>query len=314
MAAPDVVIGGTTVADLRVRPFHTPPPGEPKIMRHVDDVRLAAGGLTCNSGMALARMGLDTLALGRLGDDAIGTVLLTELAAAGLRVEGFHRRPGSTTTAVLVCVDEAGERSFHVGPGVNPLFGPEDLEREWENLCGARAIVLGYLGGLPLLEPRLPVLLARLRRESTALLGLETAGPQTHTRPLLDQCLPLLDVFFPSWEEARDLTGCATPAEALADLARIPGPRILGIKTGGDGCLLWQDHQILTIPTAPLRVVDATGAGDIFLAGLLAADLDGYPLPVACRVGHLAASLAIGEPGGAARIPPLASLVARLAP
>lgn len=304
-----VVVAGTLVADVRVRPFCPVRPDHPGGLRHVDEVRVAAGGLVSNTGMALARMGVPTLALGRLGDDAVGTVILDELAQAGLRVDRLLRQPDCPTSTVLVCVDADGERTFHIAPGANSRFALDDLERNWDALRRARAIVLGYLGELPALDPYLPVLLARLRRETEALLVLETAGPQTHTRALLDRCLPFLHVFFPSWREAQELTGCSTPADALADLARSGGPAILGIKHGSLGSVLLVDGEAVSILARPVQVVDATGAGDIFLAGLLAALLEGRDPHAACAAGNLAAGLAIGSRGGAARIPPLADLL-----
>jgi len=306
-----VVVCGTLVADVRVRPFHPVGPENPGGLRHVEEVRLAAGGLVANTGMALARMGTPTLALGRLGDDPIGTVILDELARSGLGVDRLHRQPDCPTSTVLVCVDPEGERTFHIAPGANPLFDLHDLERNWDALCSARAIVLGYLGELPALDPLLPDLLARLRRESDALLVLETAGPQTHTRPLLDQCLPALDVFFPSWREARELTGCQAPAEALRDLARGGSPAILGLKLGHLGSVLWANGEAVMIPPIPVPVMDATGAGDVFLAGLLAALLDGQSPQVACTIGNYSAGLAISTRGGAGRIPPLSELLIR---
>jgi len=312
MGDTQVVVAGTLVADVRVRPFCPVRPDNPGGLRHVDEVRVAAGGLVSNTGMALARMGVPTLALGRLGDDAIGTVIRDELAQAGLRVDRLFRQPDCPTSTVLVCVDADGERTFHIAPGANPRFALDDLERNWDALRSARAIVLGYLGELPALDPHLPALLARLRRETDALLVLETAGPQTHTRALLDQCYPFLDVFFPSWNEAQELTGCRTPAYALAELSRSGGPAILGIKQGSLGSLLLVGGEAVPIQAQPVQVVDATGAGDIFLAGLLAALLGGLDPHAACVAGNLAAGLAIG-PQGAARILPLAELLTRAA-
>ncbi|MGH2344249.1 MAG: carbohydrate kinase family protein, partial [Chloroflexota bacterium] len=293
MAPTTVAVCGTLVADIRVRPFDPVDAARHGDLRDVDEVRLAVGGLVGNTGMALARLGVSTAALGRLGDDPIGDVMAAELVRAGVLTNSLTREPNTLTSTVLVCVDGAGERTFHVAPGVNPLFGADDLEREWRLLTGANAVLLGYLGLLPRLDPRLPALLARLRRDTTALLVLETAGPQRKTRALLDQCLPFLDIFFPSWSEARDLTGAHQPIDALADLARVPGPGILGIKLGSAGCLVRTEQGTVSVPTTPVDAVDATGAGDVFLAGLVAALLSGCDAPTACAAGNRAAALAV---------------------
>jgi sugar/nucleoside kinase (ribokinase family) len=309
MSRPSTAVCGTLVADVRVRPFEPVDPARQGDLRDVDEIRLAVGGLVGNSGMALARLGTATTALARLGDDPIGDVMAAELTRAGVLTQHLAREPGTTTSTVLVCVDGAGERTFHAAPGVNPHFNVDDLEREWPLLTSVDAVLLGYLGPLPRLQHRLPEVLARLRRDTKALLVLETAGPQRGTRAVLDQCLPYLDIFFPSWTEARDLTGASQPGEALKDLARVSGPGILGIKMGRAGCLLWTGQGAQAVHTTPLNAVDATGAGDVFLAGLVAALLAGYDPPTACLAGHRAAGLAVGVRGGADRLPPLSELM-----
>ncbi len=308
----DVVVCGTLVADVRVRPFVPIGPDEPSSLRMVEEVRLAAGGVVSNTGLALARLGLRVSAVGRLGDDAIGQVIYAALADGGLNVEGVRRQASIPTETVVVCIAPDGERTFQLAKGANRLVDVSDLDAMWPKLAQARAIVLGYLGELPLLDPHLPELLSRLRRETEALLVLETAGPQRQTRELLDTCLPYLDIFFPSWQEARDLTDAPTPEAALAILSRIRGPSIVGIKLGDRGCLLRDGPGTIAIPAYPTRMVDATGAGDIFLAGLVAALLDGHEAQAACVIGNLAAALSISSADGAARLPPLADLVERV--
>jgi sugar/nucleoside kinase (ribokinase family) len=312
LSTPTVAVCGTLVADVRVRPFDPIDAATEGDIRDVDEVSLAVGGLVGNTGMALARIGLSTLALGRLGDDSIGDVMVAELAQAGMATETLTRDQGTATTTVLVCVDGTGERTFHVSPGVHKLFDAGDMERQWQVLTEADAIIIGYLGGLPTLQQKLPEILARLRRESSALLVLETVHPQRGTRPLLDQCLPFLDVFFPSRREALDLTGASRPIDALEDLARVAGPTVLGVKLGSDGCMLWTGHGAETIPTIPVKAVDATGAGDVFLAGLVAGLVSGRDPRTAGALGNLSASIAVGSVGGAARIPRLAELLMRL--
>ncbi len=307
-----VAVCGTLVADVRVRPFALIDAAVEGDIRDVDEVALAVGGLVGNTGMALARMGLSALALGRLGDDSIGDVMVAELARAGMLTQTLTRNPNTATTTVLVCVDRAGERTFHVSPGVHKLFDADDMEREWEALKTADAIIMGYLGNLPGLERKLPEILARLRRETSALLALETVHPQRGTRPLLNKCLPFLDVFVPSWREAQGLTGASRPQDALEDLACIPGPTLLGVKLGASGCMLWTERGAEIIPTTPVKAVDATGAGDVFLAGLIAGLVEKQDHRTACALGNLSASIAVGEVGGAARIPPFAELLTRV--
>jgi sugar/nucleoside kinase (ribokinase family) len=307
-----VVLCGTLVADVRVRPFRPVRRTAASSLHHVDEIALAAGGLVSNTGLALARLGVPTAAVGRLGADGIGDVIHAELLAGGLQTETIRLRHDAPTSSVIVCVDERGERTFHVAPGANAQFDPSDIEAAMPVLRSARVIALGYLSELPCLDPHIPDVLARLKRETGAAFLVETAGPQRDARALLDACLPAVDIFFPSWREAQDLTGRRSPRAALDDLARVPGPAVLGIKLGSDGCLVRDASGIRRVPAYPTTVVDATGAGDVFLAGYLAAHLRGLDTLTACKVGNLAASLAIGAPRGAAQLPPLDTLLERI--
>jgi ribokinase len=308
---PEVVVCGTLVADIKVHPFQPIARDEAVTLRYVDGIALAAGGLVMNTGVALARLGVATGALARLGGDALGDMVWRALRDGGVDVAGVTRLPGAATGTALVCIDALGERTFHYARGANDDLDRGDLEAQWARLTSARAVVIGYLGELPLLDPALPALLARLRASSSALLVLETAGPQHRMRALLDACLPSIDVFIPSWDEARDLTGAATPEAALTDLERAGGPAYLGVKLGDAGCLVRDARGAYRVPAYPARAVDATGAGDSFLAGFLAAVLRGADTPTACRVGNLAGALCVGSLESVPALPAYEGLLAR---
>lgn len=306
---PEVVVCGTLVADVRVRPFRPLRPRDGVTVRRVDSIKLMAGGVVANTGLALARLGRKTAAVGRLGADAMGSAVLEALQRGGVDTAGIRRMADVPTASVIVCIDEQGERTFHIAEGANTLFGVDDLEQNMAALRGARAAVIGYLGELPYLDPYLPALLARLKRETGATLLLETAGPQVAMRETLDACLPHVDLFLPSWEEARDLTGARTPEAALRDLAQAASRTVLGIKLGARGCLVRDGQRIYRVPAYPATVVDATGAGDAFLAGFLTGWLSGYDVQVAARLGNMAGALTVGAEDGQAALPPFERLV-----
>jgi ribokinase len=95
-------------------------------------------------------------------------------------------------------------------------------------------------------------------------------------------------LLLPNADEARLLTGCADPADAARALAgRYPA---VAVSLGADGAVWATGSMLLHRPARPARVVDTTGAGDAFTAGLLAAwlaDRDGDP------AGALDAGLAL---------------------
>jgi sugar/nucleoside kinase (ribokinase family) len=295
---PEVLVCGTLVADVRVRPFRALRPGRGPSLRRVDDIRLLPGGVVANMGLALARLGIATSAIGRLGCDPMGDVVLATLQRGDMDTRGIRRMRDVPTAPVIVCIDEQGERTFHYAEGANTLFDRDDLLDNLRALRAARAITLGYLGELPRLDPHLPEVLAWLKRESGALIVLETAGPQVEQRNLLASRLPLVDVFVPSWDEAREVTGARTPEAALRYLAAIAPHAVLGIKLGARGCLVRDNGSMHHVPAFPVTAIDATGAGDAFLAGFLAGLLRGCDPRAAARLGNLAGALTVAAPSG----------------
>jgi sugar/nucleoside kinase (ribokinase family) len=102
----------------------------------------------------------------------------------------------------------------------------------------------------------------------------------------------------PNAEEARLLTGCTDPAEAARALAaRHP---VVVVSLGADGALWAAGDVLLHRPAHPADVVDTTGAGDAFAAGLLAVwtATGGRPDPVtALEAGLRRAAAVVGRPG-----------------
>ena len=320
MTSPEVLVIGTLVADIRVRPFLPVRPREGVVLHRVDDISLLPGGLVSNTGLALARLGVKTGALSRVGKDAIGDLLRDRLAAEGLDVTGIIQDPDTPTTTVVVCVDRRGERTFHRCEGADMRLTPEDIAAFLPRIAAARLVIVGYLSELPSLDQRLPDLLALLKRTTQTSVLLETsagflgrtAGPTGETRAILDACLPNVDIFLPSWEEARGLTGLRSPQAALANLATAAQPSIMGVKLGRRGCLVRDGRRSYREPAYPITALDATGAGDTFLAGFVAAHLRGLDTRTCCKVGNLAAALTIGALDRSTALPSLPDLLDRL--
>ena len=311
--SPEAMVCGTLVADIRVQPFVPIGPRARASVRRVESIRLLPGGIVANTGLALARLGIGTGLVGRLGHDAMGDVLLAAFRDAGLDVRCLRRMPGAATAPVVVCIDPSGERTFHYAEGANTLFDRGDLEAALPLLRQTRAIVIGYLNELPHLDPVLADTLAWLKRESGALLVLETAGPQESQRAALRDLLRSVDVFMPSWEEAHDITGARTPRAALGKIAAVaPSGTLLGIKLGAAGCLVREGGRTCAIPAYPSVLHDATGAGDSFLAGLVAGLLRGCDPETAVRLGNMAGSLTVAAIHGHTALPSFEGLLERV--
>jgi sugar/nucleoside kinase (ribokinase family) len=141
-------------------------------------------------------------------------------------------------------------------------------------------------------------LLARVKEVGgTTLLdtGWDHAGWPGATRDEIGRLLPSVDVFLPNEMEARALTGSDAPIEAARSLGALSGGWSV-VKTGRDGCIAaGPDDVVLTAAAPTVEVVDTTGAGDAFNAGLIDALSAGTAWPEALAVAVGLASLVVSR-------------------
>jgi sugar/nucleoside kinase (ribokinase family) len=108
--------------------------------------------------------------------------------------------------------------------------------------------------------------------------------------------MPHLDLFLCNAHEAWRITGEERP-QAAAHALRALGAKSVIVKMGAQGC--WLECQDFSgqIPALQVEVVDTTGAGDAFAAGLIQAILDGKTLEEACRAGNASGARMVGALG-----------------
>ena len=122
----------------------------------------------------------------------------------------------------------------------------------------------------------------------------------------LDRILPYLDYYVPSLSEASRQTGQSEPADMLTVYRDHGATGLLGIKLGDQGALLSPasdaDHIVVSPVPPPGPIVDTTGAGDCFFAGLLAGLLRDMSLEKAGRLGAAAGACCITDYAGTAGV------------
>ncbi|MGY1711574.1 carbohydrate kinase family protein [Geodermatophilus sp. SYSU D00758] len=239
-------------------------------------IRTRGGGAGANVAVHLARLGTPVVLAGCVGDDPAGTALLAELAGAGVR-PAVRVVPGQPTGTIISLVEPGGQRSMLADRGANLALEPADVP------CPVPGGHL-HLSGYTLLDPRsrpagLAALAAAAGAGCTVSVDPASADPLARYgvgRWLADTAAATL--VLPNADEARLLTGCADPADAARALAaRHP---VAVVTLGGDGALWAAGDRLVHRPALPAAVVDTTGAGDAFAAGLLSVwltDRDGDP-------------------------------------
>jgi sugar/nucleoside kinase (ribokinase family) len=119
----------------------------------------------------------------------------------------------------------------------------------------------------------------------------------------LTAVLARVDLFFPSRQDVDVLYPGATPLAALRALrARLPRVAVIGVKCGDEGALVHAAgaSDVIVVPSAATRLVDATGAGDAFCGGFLAAFARTGDALEGALHGTVAASFALADVGPAA--------------
>jgi sugar/nucleoside kinase (ribokinase family) len=201
---------------------------------------------------------------------------------------------GAATGTVVSLVDPDGQRSMLADRGANLELRPEDVP----------ALPPGahlHLSGYTLLDPGpraagLAALAAASACGCTVSVDPASSGPLARygaDRFLADAAGAT--VLLPNADEARLLTGCADVTDAAQALAaRHP---VVAVSLGADGALWAAGEEVLHRPARPATVVDTTGAGDAFAAGLLAAWLGRARPADALDAGLALSATVVGRAG-----------------
>lgn len=277
----DVVCIGILVADVVGKPVHEYP-GRGKLVL-VDQMELHSGGCAANTGVALAKIGVGTGIIGKVGDDGFGDFMIRVLERHGIDARGVVRDPEVATSGTMVMVHPDGERSFIHYIGANAGLTEHDVD--FSLLNGARILHIAGSFLMPAFDGEPTARVLRRAREMGITTTLDTAwDSKGQWMSLLAPCLPYVDYALPSIEEARMVTGKHHPAD-VAKVLMDHGVKTVGLKMGEDGCYIRSADAEVRIPKFDVNAVDALGAGDCFVAGFLTGLINGWDLE---KTGRLA--------------------------
>lgn len=290
----DCVLSGACGADILVRPLPLESPIGAGVMINTEPVRLMTGGLACNAGITMARLGMKTAVLTYVGADDFGEIIRKRLESEGINCLGLLQHPITGTATSAVLIDSGGERTFAHYAGASYRLDRTVMLANLDLFASSRMLLLGYYSQMTDLEQDLPEVLATIR--ATGCRIAMDAGGNGGTMQPLDRILPHLDVYIPSQIEATHQTGQTEPRAIIDTYRRCGAPGILGVKLGSAGALLSPSAgEYVAVPCIPPPgpIIDTTGAGDAFLAGLLTGLLQEMSLEDAGRLGAATASCCI---------------------
>jgi sugar/nucleoside kinase (ribokinase family) len=283
----DVVCLGILVADAIARPVDDVPPRG--ALELVDEISLHGGGCALNTASALVRLGLEVAVVGKVGTDPFGDFILQLLDERGVDRPGVLQDSAVSTSATVVLVDSAGERTFLHLPGANGHLTREELDED--ALFSGRALHIAGALVMPELDgsPTAGVLEEAKARGLTT--SLDTVWDATGRWERLLPSLPHLDLFVPSLAEGSAISRETEP-ESVAAWLRERGVGTVALKLGAGGCFVASEEFEGFVAAPTVEAIDGTGAGDAFAAGLLYGHLAGWPLERAAALANASGALA----------------------
>jgi sugar/nucleoside kinase (ribokinase family) len=257
----------------------------------------ASGGSAANTIAGIASLGGKGAYIGKLRDDELGEIFAHDLKAIGVAFQTPPLTSGPPTARCLILVTPDAQRTMNTFLGACVELGPEDID---EKMVSAAQVT--YLEGYLFDPPRAMEAFrkaAALAHQAGRKVALSLSDPfcvGRHRGEFLDLVDKHIDVLFANEHEICSLyeTG---HFEQAAEAVR--GHCEIAVLTRSErGSNIVTAKEMLHVAAAPVsRVVDTTGAGDLYAAGFLYGLTHGSDLETCGRLGSLCAGEVIGHFG-----------------
>lgn len=258
----------------------------------------ASGGSAGNTAAGIASFGGKAAFFGKVAEDQLGDIYYHDIRAQGVAFDTKPLKTGAPTARSMIFVTPDGERSMNTYLGACVELGPDDVEEE--KAAGAKVTYFeGYLWDPPLAKDAI-----RLTAKHAHAAGREvsmTLSDSFCVGRYRDEFLDLMrsktvDIVFANSHEIKSLYETSSFETAL-DLIR-KDCRIAAITRSEKGSVIVHGDKTYEIsPTKVREVVDTTGAGDLYAAGMLYGYTQGFDLQLCGDLGSLAAGLVIQQIG-----------------
>lgn len=225
---------------------------------------ITLGGSTCNIAVWLTHLGAKADLVGAIGDDVLGTWVITQLQAFGVSDENIRTATSNRTGTCVILVDETGARSMMPDFGANLL---QTVDQSLENLINESDIVV--MSAYNFLRPEsrkfaLDVLESVEKTNARMVIDAASSSPIINAGPeKVRNYLARADLVLANEDEFAALATGA-PESWTSEFKN------LIVKRGPRGALwLYKGKEVASVKAEDVKVIDTTGAGDAFCAGLL---------------------------------------------
>lgn len=278
MAVPEVSSIGTLAVDY-IGMVPVIPGKDGKTM--AERLEIHPGGVAGNVITQIARLGIETGWMGKIGDDDTGGILMEEFRREGISTDHVEAVQGKSSMFCWILVDPNGDRSITMFPNVLNEFTAKDVESKHADFIASSRILMAEACVLPLA----PVIRSmEIAREAGVQVVFDldvTPSDILRTRmgteKDLERALSLANVFIPGKAAAAELLGDHDIAGKSRELLKY-GAEIVAVTMGAQGCIVLNGDEFHEVPGFKVDVVDTTGAGDAFHGGFVYGMLQGLPL------------------------------------
>ena len=285
------------------------------LYRRMGPAREVSGGSCANTIAALASLGGRGAYIGRVRDDQLGSVFSHDIRASGVTFRSKPSASGPATATCMIFVTPDGQRTMNTYLGACVELGPDDVDADL--VAGASVTYLeGYLWDRPEAKAacRKAASLAHGAGKKLALTLSDAFCVDRWRAEFKELVENEVDILFANESEITSLYEVGSFDEALQEVRRHVG--FAALTRGAKGSVVVKGDEVHIIDAARTeRVLDTTGAGDLYAAGFLRGLTMGLPLG---RCGELASACAatiIGQYGARAEQPllPLVEMIQKAA-
>ena len=257
-----------------------------------------SGGSAANTVAGVAAFGGQVGYIGKVRDDQLGEVFAHDIRALGVRYEVAPAVEGLPTARCLIIVTPDAARTMNTYLGISTELHPDDINPD---LVGASQVLYceGYIWDVAITKEaiRKAIAICSAAGGTISFTLSDSFCVERHHQEWLDLVDGPIDLLFGNEHEICTLYETGDDFDAA--VAAVQGRCSVAALTRGErGSVLVTPDEVIKVPAVPAaKVVDTTGAGDLYASGFLYGWTRGMALPQCGRLGSLAATEAISQFG-----------------
>lgn len=267
-----------------------------------DEVKYGAGGCAVNTAINLNSLGINCGVSAAIGKDLNGEFIIDQLKKRKIDTANIVKTKNNTAITFAM-ISSNGKRRYLTNWGANDIFSIKDLvfsniqKYSLIHLCGTFA--MKTFDGKETLE-----FVKKIKKnKNKILISMDTIfNTKVNCLKLIKDLFPYIDIFFPSIEELTLITGYNSIKKNIDFLKATKIP-LTGIKMGKEGSIFIHNNNASYCSPFKVKVIDTSGAGDAFMAGLIFATLSEYSLNYSMIFSTACAANNIQHVGASGNVP-----------